>query len=234
MSATQEPKIWFVLLNGKQHGPYSFAALVQAAKSGRLDLDDGVCRLGWGEWRLARDVPELFKPDPEPVAVDQEQDVEEYTGHLEQFDDLAKDNLNKKDDRAAVDQQQDVEEYTGDLEQFDDLAKDNPDKKDERDAARKPSADAFMASKPLIDHGRFYETFIRAQDAAIEADAGPSLGLTAGPSTSVSTPSAGSKTKSRSSDVWIVVFSVVAVLVAVFGAGWAATSLGMIRVTLSF
>jgi GYF domain 2 len=64
MSATQDAKNWFVLLKGKRYGPYTFAAIVQAAEKGVVDHDAGVWCLGWDEWRIARDVPGLFKDEP--------------------------------------------------------------------------------------------------------------------------------------------------------------------------
>ena len=66
MSAIQDDKNWFVLLRGKRYGPYTFAALAHAADRGVVDPEAGVWCLGWDEWRIARNVPGLFKPEPEP------------------------------------------------------------------------------------------------------------------------------------------------------------------------
>jgi hypothetical protein len=75
MSATQDAKNWFVLLKGKRYGPYTFAAIVQAAEKGVVDHDAGVWCLGWDEWRIARDVPGLFKDEPASEVI--EEDVDE-------------------------------------------------------------------------------------------------------------------------------------------------------------
>jgi hypothetical protein len=75
MSATQDAKNWFVLLKGKRYGPYTFTAIVQAAEKGVVEPDAGVWCLGWDEWRIARDVPGLFKDDPASEVI--EEDVEE-------------------------------------------------------------------------------------------------------------------------------------------------------------
>jgi hypothetical protein len=174
MSPTQEPKIWFTLLEGEQHGPYTFTAVVQAAESGRLDLEDHVCRLGWGEWRIARDVPGLFKQEPEPAAVDQEQNSREKGDGY--FDDPLEQDIGNLDDSRAEDDGNLVERAQ-DGGNLDDYAPTGNLKKDDRDTVRKAAV-----------HG----------------------------------------------NVWIVMFSVLAVLVVLFGAGWIATLLGLIRVTLLF
>jgi hypothetical protein len=77
MSASQDAKNWFVLLRGKRYGPYTFAALVHAAQRGVVDRDAGVWCLGWTEWRIARNVPGLFEPEPEPDEVEEEDDASE-------------------------------------------------------------------------------------------------------------------------------------------------------------
>jgi hypothetical protein len=59
MAATWDAKDWFVLLRGKQYGPYTYAGLVRAAASGIVDPKAGVWCVGWDEWRIARDVPGL-------------------------------------------------------------------------------------------------------------------------------------------------------------------------------
>src|SRR5271156_7205458 len=75
MSAIQDDKNWFVLLRGKRYGPYTFAALAHAADRGVVDHDAGVWCLGWDEWRIARDVPGLFKDEPASEVI--EEDVDE-------------------------------------------------------------------------------------------------------------------------------------------------------------
>ncbi len=63
MSVDQDAKHWYVLLKGKRYGPYALAALVQAVEKGVIDRDAGVWCVGWDEWRIAGEVPELFKPE---------------------------------------------------------------------------------------------------------------------------------------------------------------------------
>jgi hypothetical protein len=69
MSATQDAKIWFVSFKGKRYGPYTFSALVHDAARGLVDRDAGVWCLGWAEWRIARNVPGLFEPEPETKSI---------------------------------------------------------------------------------------------------------------------------------------------------------------------
>jgi hypothetical protein len=86
MSSAQEPKMWFTLLDGEQHGPYTFTALVRDARSGHLDPEDSVRPLGWEEWRLARDVLGLFEQE-ELESEEQDADsMEEDTGNHEKWE----------------------------------------------------------------------------------------------------------------------------------------------------
>src|SRR5271169_2918834 len=85
MSATQDAKNWFVLLKGKRYGPYTFAALAQAADKGVVDPDAGVWCLGWDEWRIARNVPGLFEPEPDE-AEEEADEAEEYADDHEDAD----------------------------------------------------------------------------------------------------------------------------------------------------
>jgi hypothetical protein len=55
---------WFVLLNGKRHGPFPFAALTKAAKQGVITADTNVWRRGWQKWHPARQVPGLLNEAP--------------------------------------------------------------------------------------------------------------------------------------------------------------------------
>ncbi len=59
MNSRPDDKTWFVALNGKRYGPFTFAALMQAAATGVIDADTGVWRLGWVKWHAARRVPGL-------------------------------------------------------------------------------------------------------------------------------------------------------------------------------
>jgi GYF domain 2 len=55
---------WFVLLNGKRHGPFPFAALTKAAKQGVITAETNVWRRGWQKWHPARQVPGLLNEAP--------------------------------------------------------------------------------------------------------------------------------------------------------------------------
>jgi hypothetical protein len=68
MCAQPVEKHWFISLKGKRYGPYTFAALAEAAAKGVIDADTNVWRLGWVKWHPARRVPGLLDelPPPEP------------------------------------------------------------------------------------------------------------------------------------------------------------------------
>jgi GYF domain 2 len=66
MSATQDDENWFVLRKGKRSGPHTLAALVRAVEKGIVGPEAGIWCVGWAEWRIARDVPELFGRESEP------------------------------------------------------------------------------------------------------------------------------------------------------------------------
>jgi hypothetical protein len=55
---------WFVLLSGKRHGPFTFAALTKAAKQGVITAETNVWRRGWQKWHPARQVPGLLTEAP--------------------------------------------------------------------------------------------------------------------------------------------------------------------------
>src|ERR1700692_2654207 len=80
MIATWDAKDWFVLLRGKQYGPYTYAGLVRAAASGIVDPKAGVWCVGWDEWRIARDVPGLFEQERELVPDDLEEGFDSPEG----------------------------------------------------------------------------------------------------------------------------------------------------------
>ena len=61
MPEDQEAQHWFVLLNSKRYGPYTFPALVKGVEKGVIGRGAGVWRPGWEQWRTAGDVPELFR-----------------------------------------------------------------------------------------------------------------------------------------------------------------------------
>jgi hypothetical protein len=55
---------WFVLLNGKRHGPFTFATLTTAAKKGVITAETNIWRRGWLKWHPARQVPGLLNEAP--------------------------------------------------------------------------------------------------------------------------------------------------------------------------
>jgi len=55
---------WFVLLSGKRHGPFTFAALTKAAKKGVITAETNIWRRGWQKWHPARQVPGLLTEAP--------------------------------------------------------------------------------------------------------------------------------------------------------------------------
>ncbi len=63
---------WFISLHGKRYGPYTFAALAEAAAKGVITADTNVWRLGWQQWHPASQVPGLLADaPPEPVTDDE-------------------------------------------------------------------------------------------------------------------------------------------------------------------
>jgi hypothetical protein len=84
VSATQEAKIWFVLLKGQRYGPCTFTALVRMAEIGVVDAETGVWCVGWAEWRTARNVPRLSKRESDDLDKDveaREDDAEGREAH---------------------------------------------------------------------------------------------------------------------------------------------------------
>jgi hypothetical protein len=222
MSAPQDAKNWFVLLKGKRYGPYTFAALAHAAEKGVVDPEAGVWCLGWAEWRIARNVPGLFAEEPEPAADDHEEDVdsaEEYADdHLEserEEDHRDDEDLDDEDDRDQ---------------------EDHRDQGNRREAIAAMAPNAVAASRPAAAPARVVETSdLRApsrdtDETAIELDEAPSLGLSAGPRMSVSTLAPEPEAGRHGGGVRLAILSVLAVLVILSGAGWAAISLGIMRV----
>jgi GYF domain 2 len=61
---TQLAQHWFVLLNGKRHGPFTFATLTKAAKKGVISAETNIWRRGWQKWHPARQVPGLLNEAP--------------------------------------------------------------------------------------------------------------------------------------------------------------------------
>jgi GYF domain 2 len=77
MSVTQDGENWFVLRKGKQSGPHTLAALLRAVEKGDVGPDAGIWCVGWAEWRIARDVPELFEQEPGPDLDEKDVDAPE-------------------------------------------------------------------------------------------------------------------------------------------------------------
>ena len=67
MPEDQEAQHWFVLLNSKRYGPYTFPALAKGVEKGVIGRGAGVWRPGWEHWRTAGEVAELFAPEPDEV-----------------------------------------------------------------------------------------------------------------------------------------------------------------------
>jgi hypothetical protein len=70
MHEQQDQLHWFIWLNGKHHGPYTFTALMEAVAKGIITGDTGVWRLGWANWHLARRVPGLINEPLEETEID--------------------------------------------------------------------------------------------------------------------------------------------------------------------
>jgi hypothetical protein len=235
MSATQDDKNWFVLLRGKRYGPYTFAALAHAADRGVVDPEAGVWCLGWDEWRIARNVPGLFKPEPEPEPDDLDEDVDAF----------AEDAHDREESRAEQEDLVDEGDRADDRDEDDGAqhepaksaeSKSTESKPTESKSAESKSAQGKAAeNKPLVALGRLSGTDLHAHGpianaADIKLDEAPSLGLSAGARMSMSEASSAADPARDGSGVRLAVLSVLACLVILFGTGWAAISLGLIRV----
>jgi GYF domain 2 len=77
MCAQPVDKHWFISLKGKRYGPYTFAALTEAADKGVIDADTNVWRLGWVKWHPARSVPGLLNDPSEQEDAVQDDSVRE-------------------------------------------------------------------------------------------------------------------------------------------------------------
>src|SRR5215468_9580847 len=55
---------WFISLNGKSHGPFTFTTLAKAAADGVITADTDVWRRGWKKWHPARQIPGLLNETP--------------------------------------------------------------------------------------------------------------------------------------------------------------------------
>ena len=225
MSATQDDKNWFVLLRGKRYGPYTFAALAHAADRGVVDPEAGVWCLGWDEWRIARNVPGLFKPEPEPEPEpdDLDEDVDAYEDDGEDRDESRgeqADRVEEERDRGQAD------------DRGEDAAEENqPDWSTDGRSAENWSAE----DTPLVASGHLSGTGLHARGptanpADLNLDEAPSFGLSAGPRMSLPEAPPEVEPARKGSAVRVAVLSVLACLAIVFGTAWAAISLGIIRV----
>jgi hypothetical protein len=227
MSATQDDKNWFVLLRGKRYGPYTFAALAHAADRGVVDPEAGVWCLGWDEWRIARNVPGLFKPEPEPEPEPEPDDLDE---DADTYEDDAEDRHESHGEQA------DTVEEGEDRGQADDHGEDAAEENEpDWSTDGRPAENWSAENTPLVASGRLSGTDLHARGPTgnatdLKLDEAPSFGLSAGPRMSLpETPSEVEPARNRGV-VRIAVLSVLACLAIVFGTGWAAISLGIIRV----
>jgi hypothetical protein len=183
MTATDDAKNWFVLVKGKQYGPFTYGGLVRAAARGTVDPQAGVWCAGWDEWRIARDIPGLFEQEPEFVPEDQEESI---------------------DSPAENDRSKSIEKV----------------------ATGVPAAGRRLAESAVNAAGSQDK-----KEPAVKFDAVPSIDVSAPPP---APPLRQRKSPGHLGGVRLAVYSVLALLVILFGAGWAAISLGIIRVTLQY
>src|SRR5215813_11020082 len=55
---------WFVLLDGKRHGPLTYADLTKAAREGIISAETNIWRSGWKNWHVAKSVKGLVLERP--------------------------------------------------------------------------------------------------------------------------------------------------------------------------
>jgi uncharacterized protein DUF4339 len=60
MKRQSDRQHWFVLLNGKRHGPFTYAELAKAAREGLITAQTNIWRSGWQKWHPARSVKGLL------------------------------------------------------------------------------------------------------------------------------------------------------------------------------
>jgi hypothetical protein len=60
MKTQSDRQHWFVLLNGKRHGPFTYADLTKAAREGLITAQTNIWRSGWQKWHPARSVKGLL------------------------------------------------------------------------------------------------------------------------------------------------------------------------------
>jgi len=232
MIATLDAKDWFVLLRGRQYGPYTYAGLVRAAARGIVDPKAGVWCVGWDEWRIARDVPGLFEREPELVPHDQEEGFDSSEG-----DDRGKSTAKKGAtavsaatkpvaDRGSLESAVKAPGSRDKTEAAVDL--DSPENDRGKSTGKKGATAVSAATGPVAA--------VRAPgsrdktEAAVELVEAPSIDVSAGPPSALAPPQR--KPPGHRGGARLAVYSVLAVLLILFGGGWAAISLGIIRVTI--
>jgi GYF domain 2 len=75
---------WFISLNGKSHGPFTFTTLAKAAANGVVTAETKVWRRGWRKWHPARQVPGLLNETP--LAPEHAADDSEWTSLRQSLD----------------------------------------------------------------------------------------------------------------------------------------------------
>lgn len=84
MKTQSDSQHWYVLLDGKRHGPLSYTDLTKAAREGVITAETNIWRSGWKNWHLAKSVKGLVPYRVEaPLAPDDtgwgdERDEEAY------------------------------------------------------------------------------------------------------------------------------------------------------------
>lgn len=76
-------KIWYILINEKQEGPFSIEELKQDK---RLTPDTLACRAGWNHWKSIRDIPELKElfEEQKPAQPDEETEEEKKKNMIQE------------------------------------------------------------------------------------------------------------------------------------------------------
>jgi hypothetical protein len=66
MKTQSDTQHWYVLLDGKRHGPLSYADLTKGARDGVITAETNIWRSGWKNWHLAKSVRGLV-PERAPI-----------------------------------------------------------------------------------------------------------------------------------------------------------------------
>jgi hypothetical protein len=76
IQSEQTTKIWYLLINGNQEGPFSFEDL---KRDNRLTLDTLARKDDWKIWKPIREIPELIKVLPKKKQPSQNSPDEEWS-----------------------------------------------------------------------------------------------------------------------------------------------------------